>query len=854
MFFKKTGGTKFIFNSKSLFSVLAFLLVFNFSKASDLVVETKEKIKITENQENIEIENNLEEVQKENEDDQETIQTKKSLEEISNNKTEIVLSESDVLIGEDQEKSNKNNKVNKTTDQEDVEIREIESLDAEVTEKEEEDDFKIVINEIAWMGTTESYADEWIELKNLSKKTVSLDNWFLEIGSKKIKLEGDIDKGGFYLLERTDDNSALGVEADLIYTGNLNNDGEVLILRDSEDKIVNKIDAGEKWLAGNNDQKLTMERMEDGNWQNSFIVNGTPGKENSKENDGGIEENKGANKCNIKDRPGLEKILINEIFPNPIENESENEWIEIFNSGDKKIDLENCFLADGNYKPNEKNIEKAFKIGNGENVEGGKFKIFNRKEFSFGMNNSNEVIYFLDFEGNVLNEIFYEKSEEGFSYSLNSEGDWEWTEFLTSGDINRFPEPKIYSKKVEMTELMPNPEGVDKNKEWLELFNGDLLEIDLKDWYLVNQSDKKFKLDGLKIKPQERLNVKIINSSFSIKNSDGWIELRNPNGEKVDKLVYIESAKVNTSYNKKSNGKWEWSVFITPGQKNKFNSPPIYKVDIPDKIYKNVKVFFEIEKVRDKDGENLKFRWDFGDGKRSYLKKTSHKFDKRGRYTVQTRVSDLSVDVFKFFDIEVQRFPEFDLEIVKLLPNPKGSDSEGEKIWILNKEKKIINLKGWSITTGSSMSKLTNHYFKEDFKIKAGDTKEIDRKDCPFSLLNKKGRVVLKAPNGEVMDKVKYEKDKIEDDEIYYLDDDEWFWQLPIKKVDQQVKFSEAVVLGKENKTSKKDLVRLILDENKYDSSKKLVYFNNWLFAQSRNYFFEFIFPEILNKRVKSWK
>lgn len=721
MFFRKIIRVKGIFNSKNFSWVLVFLLIFNFSKASDIAIETEEKIEVIENQEEVETEKKIEtaknnsieatiiEDNKTDPTSAEAIADKKTdnekdkenLAETTNNQVKIILDESDISTDEKQKQNNENDEINQGTDQ-------------------------------------KSGGDE---------------------GSEENKRENEI-----------------------------------------------------------------------------------------------VENNEEINKCNINDRPGLEDILISEIFPFPLKNSEEKDWFELYNSGNEVVDLEGCFLVDGRYNPDEKNLEKCFKIKDGVEIEKGQFLVFDRSDFKFDINNkSSDGIYFVDSDGEIIDETFYKGgAQEGFSYALDSSGNWKWTEFLTPGEINKFPEPKNYSKKLEITEILPNPEGVDKNKEWLELFNGDLLEIDLSGWFLINQSNQKFKLDGLKIKSQKRLKVEIKNSSFSIKNSDGWIELRNPNEEKVDKVVYIESAKINASYNKKTTNQWEWSVFITPGQENKFNDLPTYSVDIPDKIYENVKAFFEIEKVKDKDGEGLKFRWDFGDGKKSYLKETNHKFDKRGRYTIQTRVSDLSADVFKYFNIEVEKFPDFDLEIVKLLPNPEGSDSENEKIWILNKEKKEINLKGWSITTGSSMNKLTNHYFKEDFEIKAGDIKEVDREDCPFSLLNKKGRVVLKAPNGEVVDKVKYQKDKIEEDEIYYLEDGNWFWQLLIKETNQQKKSSGAMVLGEENQSSKKDLIRLILDENKYYGSKKLVYFNNWLFIQSQNYFFEFIFPENLVERIKT--
>ncbi len=39
---------------------------------------------------------------------------------------------------------------------------------------------QVVINEVAWMGTTTSTSDEWIELHNTSAASVDATGWTLE--------------------------------------------------------------------------------------------------------------------------------------------------------------------------------------------------------------------------------------------------------------------------------------------------------------------------------------------------------------------------------------------------------------------------------------------------------------------------------------------------------------------------------------------------------------------------------------------------------------------------------------------------------------------------------------------------
>lgn len=64
----------------------------------------------------------------------------------------------------------------------------------------------VLINEVAWMGTTHSANDEWIELFNTTEHTIHLDGWVLKSDDETpgIKLTGNIRSNDYYLLERTD--------------------------------------------------------------------------------------------------------------------------------------------------------------------------------------------------------------------------------------------------------------------------------------------------------------------------------------------------------------------------------------------------------------------------------------------------------------------------------------------------------------------------------------------------------------------------------------------------------------------------------------------------------------------------
>ena len=84
----------------------------------------------------------------------------------------------------------------------------------------------VVINELMWMGSTISTADEWIELRNTTDSEILLSDWTLEkagtAGDTLTIPEGKtIPAQGFFLIanyEPSSENSGLTVKADWVTT------------------------------------------------------------------------------------------------------------------------------------------------------------------------------------------------------------------------------------------------------------------------------------------------------------------------------------------------------------------------------------------------------------------------------------------------------------------------------------------------------------------------------------------------------------------------------------------------------------------------------------------------------------
>jgi phosphatidylserine/phosphatidylglycerophosphate/cardiolipin synthase-like enzyme len=120
----------------------------------------------------------------------------------------------------------------------------------------------VVISEVAWMGTTGSTSNEWIELYNTTGSSISLTSWTLKATdlTPNITLTGSIGAYSYYLLERTDDNSVTGITADKIYTGAMGDGGEELVLRDGSNNVIDTANQSGAWFAGTTTNRATMSR------------------------------------------------------------------------------------------------------------------------------------------------------------------------------------------------------------------------------------------------------------------------------------------------------------------------------------------------------------------------------------------------------------------------------------------------------------------------------------------------------------------------------------------------------------------------------------------------------------------
>lgn len=341
------------------------------------------------------------------------------------------------------------------------------------------------------------------------------------------------------------------------------------------------------------------------------------------------------------------------------------------------------------------------------------------------------------------------------------------------------PENITYSDKIIITELFPNPEGIDDG-EFIELYNTGNEAVILSGWQLGDNSSRKYTIS------ESNLKSTIIESGayFSIKKEVSKISLNNtfdaaklywPDGTLLD-LVEYEDCQEQKSYSFVDNV-WVWTDNVTPGQANIFeikNELPIASFEASEEDIKVGQVInFDASKSEDPDKDVLDFFWNLGDGEQVEGEKVEYIYQQSGEYIVTLLVRDEKggededelMIVVTDYDYSNRVF------VNELLPACSPSDKECEFIELYNQESREVNLDGWQLTD------LKKYYhFPDNSIIEPYGYLVIERKDSNITLNNSGDTIFLLDPAGKIVNGVEYEKAKKDFAFARDIGSSDWHW------------------------------------------------------------------------------
>ncbi len=390
----------------------------------------------------------------------------------------------------------------------------------------------ILINEIAWMGTEQSANHEWIELKNNTGQEIDLNNWQLTStdNSPQITLQGKIAPYGYFLLERTDDQTLPGIPADQIYTGALNNSGETLKLFDPDNNLIDSVEASNEWPAGDNQTKQTMERTE-GGWQTSQNAGGAPGSVNS----AGQPAEQSPAETTAADQP--EQPLATTTPPEGKTSQPANR-APIAQAGPDINALTNQIIkfdAANSSDPDNDSLSYFWNFGDGAT------------------------------DNRATTSHYYQYPGEYLAVLEVSDGQ------LTDLDPVKIT---IYSDSIIISEFIPDPEGDDRQNEWIEIYNQSQQTADLSNWQLDDApgGSKPFIFPkNTLIGSKQFIVLQRTTTKLTLNNDQDQVRLLYPDGNLSAEISYFADKKQGQSIAFDGND-YFWTTLPTPGTANIISS------------------------------------------------------------------------------------------------------------------------------------------------------------------------------------------------------------------------------------------------------------------------------------------
>lgn len=418
----------------------------------------------------------------------------------------------------------------------------------------------VVINELAWAGSSASSQDEWIELKNTTQEEINLSGWQIQVDNPgtdytiTIPSESSslIKSRGFFLIAKFKaDNikSALNVEADLnlegIGFGITNSSFIITLWNDAGDKTDEAWDGstpeiGYRHSASGSASIERCDVLADGrlpaNWQQSIdsvnfddlgsdIINyGTPGAENSV----------------ITEPPTIESIS-----PNSAETDSQLQIESITGTNFGENPIVQLKLNGQVITANDINVASSTLIDSGQ--------------------------FDLD------------SAELGKWDLVITNPDGQTATLPQAVEITEPPPQYDLTTTVRINEIYPQP-NTTSNDEFIELYNFGDKVINLTGWQLDDirgGGSNPHTFSGIIINSKSFVTIYKPASKLTLNDNGDSVYLLQPNGFVLDQTSY-ENASKGKTLSRFPEG-WKWTETPTPNGINVFTETP--PPEEPDQTY-----------------------------------------------------------------------------------------------------------------------------------------------------------------------------------------------------------------------------------------------------------------------------
>lgn len=284
-----------------------------------------------------------------------------------------------------------------------------------------------------------------------------------------------------------------------------------------------------------------------------------------------------------------DEIELSELYPVP--GSDEEEFIELYNGSEAAIDLAGWILADAS--------NKAYALDSNDFVttiiDSGDYFVIPHSVSKIFLNNGGDSVALYSPDESLVDSTTYDSGESAHAWAF-VENEWQWTGAATEGSKNKAATEdqsandteseedatenttedaesesadtnasQETSSAVLLSELLPNPEGLDTTDEWIEIVNTGTEHVYLGGWTLTDETTY-YTIEDLTIAPSEYIAFEVGDTKISLNNSGDTLFLIDPFGTIINGTAY-EAAEEGHSW-AMIDGSWSWTSELTPGEEN----------------------------------------------------------------------------------------------------------------------------------------------------------------------------------------------------------------------------------------------------------------------------------------------
>jgi len=263
-------------------------------------------------------------------------------------------------------------------------------------------------------------------------------------------------------------------------------------------------------------------------------------------------------------------VSLSELYPNPLGDDLNSEWIELYNAGTNEVSLSGWTLKDTD------GSVKTYTFSN-QSIEAGSYLVIPKTISGITLNNDHDGVVLSSPDGTTSQTRYDHAIPEDISWSL-LQGVWNETS-PTPGVLNEeptvTPSPSPSSSPTPFpstplpsssSSLLPTPstfpsmsltsrpslsevKACGSEGEWVELYNAGDSDVNLDDWSLGDLRSSVKTLNGLTIQPHQYL---AIDFTYAVLNNSGDDVRLLFDGEVIEQFSYI-ACQNNTSWAKENN-------------------------------------------------------------------------------------------------------------------------------------------------------------------------------------------------------------------------------------------------------------------------------------------------------------